>query len=164
MLHDLGMCMGRQDHEVHSVTLACPIIERLLVQVYPNIRKRTMIRALALEGIAGHMGNRSVSSLEAGVVQIADGCDMTKGRARIPIALGMTPKKGNIHQYSANSIEKVQIDAGRKKPIRVKVIMSSEVGMFQIEEVLMAKIDNSTAKQYIELFAQVGDEAAKQYL
>jgi metal-dependent HD superfamily phosphatase/phosphodiesterase len=165
MLHDLGMSMGRQDHEIHSCYLAFPIIDRLLAQVYPgDVRKRVMVRSLALEGIACHMGNRAVSSIEAGLVQIADGCDMTKGRARIPIALGQTPRQGDIHQYSANSIEEVRIAAGQEKPIRVDVLMSSEVGLFQVEEVLLAKIAASTAKPYIELYAQVRAEPPKRYL
>ncbi|GHV95508.1 HD domain-containing protein [Spirochaetia bacterium] len=165
MLHDLGMGMGRQDHEFHSIYLAHPIIERLLAQVYPgDMRKQVMIRTLALEGISGHMGNRAVNSLEAGVVQVADGCDMTKGRARIPIALNQAPRAGHIHQYSANSIEEVRIGAGEEKPIRLDVLMSSEVGYFQVEEVLLGKIANSTAKPHIELYAQVREKAAKRYL
>ncbi|MDR0315826.1 MAG: HD domain-containing protein, partial [Treponema sp.] len=152
MLHDLGMGIGRHDHETHSVYLAAPLIDRTLTQVYGNdIYRRVMVRNLALEGISGHMGTRSVNSLEAGVVQIADGCDMTKGRARIPLALGQAPKIGDIHQYSANSIEKVQISAGLEKPIRIDVSMSSEVGLFQVEEVLLAKIAASTAKPCVEL-------------
>ena len=165
MLHDLGMGMGRQDHEMHSAYLAYPLLDRLLSQVYTgNMYKRVMVRAVALEGISGHMGNRSVSSLEAGVVQVADGCDMTKGRARIPIALGQSPRAGHIHQYSANSIEEVRISAGGEKPIRVDVLMSSEVGFFQVEEVLMGKIASSTAKPFIELYAQVREDAEKRYL
>ena len=123
-----------------------------------------MIRSLALEGITGHMGNRTIHSLEAGVIQIADGCDMTKGRARIPIALGLAQKTGHIHQYSANSIEGVQINAGQEKPIRIDVFMSNESGFFQVEEVLLKKIAGSTAKTYIELYAQVREEEARQYL
>jgi metal-dependent HD superfamily phosphatase/phosphodiesterase len=165
LLHDLGMGMGRQDHEVHSAYLAYPALDRLLGQVYPeSIHKRVMIRAVALEGIAGHMGNRAVSSLEAGVVQVADGCDMTKGRARIPIALNNAPRPGHIHQYSANSIEEVRFSAGAEKPIRIEVLMSSEVGLFQVEEVLLGKIAASTAKPYIELYALVQEEEPRRYL
>jgi metal-dependent HD superfamily phosphatase/phosphodiesterase len=165
MLHDLGMGMGRQDHEQHSAYLAYPILDRLLAHVYPKkVYKRVMVRAVALEGISGHMGNRSVSSLEAGVVQVADGCDMTKGRARIPIALSPAPRAGHIHQYSASSIEEVRISAGEEKPIRIEVLMSSEVGLFQVEEVLMGKIAASTAKPCIELYAQVRGEALRRYL
>ncbi|MDR0442321.1 MAG: phosphohydrolase [Treponema sp.] len=165
MFHDLGMGMGRHNHELHSTVLAMPIIDRLLAKVYDDsLNKRVMIRALALEGIAGHMGSISISSLEAGVVQVADGCDMTKGRARIPISLLHTPRVGHIHQYSANSIEEVRISAGAEKPVRVDVHMSSEVGLFQVEEVLLHKIANSTAKPHIELYAKVRDDEEKRYL
>jgi metal-dependent HD superfamily phosphatase/phosphodiesterase len=165
MLHDLGMGIGRQDHEVHGTYLAYPILERILAEVYgKNINKRVMIRAMALEGIYGHMGSKPINSLEAGVVQVADGCDMTKGRARIPIALGHSPRSGHIHQYSANSIEEVRICAGKEKPILINVHMSNEVGLFQVEEVLLKKISGGTALQYIELEARVGDETVKQYL
>jgi metal-dependent HD superfamily phosphatase/phosphodiesterase len=165
MLHDLGMSVGRQDHEMHSVYLALPIMNRFLERLYPDtMQKRVMIRSLALEGISGHMGTRSIHSLEAGVVQVADGCDMTKGRARIPMALGGSPRVGDIHQYSANSIEEVRIQGGSEKPIRIQVLMSGEVGLFQVEEVLLGKIAASTAKSYIELYALVRDKAPKRYL
>ena len=165
MLHDLGMSVGRTDHELHSTYLAYPILDRLLQKTMPGkIGKRITIRSLALEAISGHMGNRSVNSLEAGVVQVADGCEMTKGRARIPIALTQTPKAGNIHQTSANSIEEVKLSRGEEKPIRIDIHMSSEVGLFQVEEVLLAKIKGSTAKPHIELYAQVAEGNPRQYL
>ncbi|MDR1862744.1 MAG: HD domain-containing protein [Treponema sp.] len=165
MLHDLGMSVGRQDHELHSIYLALPVISRLLERLYPeNVQKRVIIRSLVLEGISGHMGTRTIHSLEAGVVQIADGCDMTKGRARIPIALGGSPRAGDIHQYSANSIEGVRFYAGSEQPIRIEVAMSSEIGLFQVEEVLLGKIAASTAKPHIELYAMVQGKAPKRYL
>ncbi|MDR0323055.1 MAG: phosphohydrolase [Treponema sp.] len=165
LLHDLGMCMGRQNHELHSTILALPIIDRVLSAVYEDDwHKITMIRSAALEGIAGHMGTIHISSLEAGIVQVADGCDMTKGRARIPISLINTPRIGNIHQYSADSIEKVDIIAGTDKPIRIDIKMSSAAGLFQVEEILMQKVANSTAKGHIELYAQVREETEKRYL
>jgi len=165
MLHDLGMGIGRQDHEIYSAYMAMPILDRILSVLFPaDLQKRVMIRCLALEGISGHMGNRTIHSLEAGVVQVADGCDMTKGRARIPIALGNAPRVGHIHQYSANSIKEVKISRGEEKPIRIEVLMTSEVGLFQVEEVLMHKISASTAKPHIELYAQVQEGDQKRYL
>jgi metal-dependent HD superfamily phosphatase/phosphodiesterase len=165
MLHDIGMGMGRQNHEMHSTILALPIIDKILAQVYDDdLHKKTMVRAVALEGIAGHMGTINVSSLEAGIIQVADGCDMTKGRARIPIAISSSFKTGHIHQYSASSIEEVCIKSGGEKPVCIEVLMSIEVGLFQVEEVLLHKIANSTAKQHIELYAHVADEEARRYL
>jgi metal-dependent HD superfamily phosphatase/phosphodiesterase len=165
MLHDLGMSVGRQDHEMHSANLACPIMDRILQAVFPgDTARRVMVRSLALEGISGHMGNRTIHSLEAGVILVADGCDMKKGRARIPMALAGSPRVGDIHKYSANSIEDVRIQAGAEKPIRIEVQMSSEVGLFQIEEVLLGKIAASTAKRYIELYAMVNAGESRRYL
>jgi metal-dependent HD superfamily phosphatase/phosphodiesterase len=165
ILHDLGMAVGRQDHELHSAYLAAPILDRLLRDIYPgDVQKRVMVRSIALEGISGHMGNRVIHSLEAGVILVADGCDMKKGRARIPMAMAGSPRVGDIHKYSANSIEEVRIFAGREKPIRIEVLMSSEVGLFQVEEVLLGKIAASTAKIYIELYALVDNGELKRYL
>jgi metal-dependent HD superfamily phosphatase/phosphodiesterase len=165
MLHDLGMGVGRQDHELHSAYLAVPTIDRILKEVYrDDVKKRVMVRALAVEGITGHMGTRTIHSLEAGVVQVSDGCDMAKGRARIPIQLGLAPKTSHIHQFSANSIDGVQINPGQEKPIRIDAFMSNEAGYFQVEEVLLKKIAGSTAKPFVELYAKVRSEEPRQYL
>lgn len=80
------------------------------------------------------------------------------------MALHSDPKVGDIHKYSANSIEKVYIKQGIEKPIRIEVIMSSEVGFFQIEEVLLQKINCSPAKSYVELLAGIEGSEEKQYL
>jgi metal-dependent HD superfamily phosphatase/phosphodiesterase len=164
-LHDIGMSVVRQDHELHSVYIGYPIIDAVLRQVYPeDVQKRVMIRSLTLECISGHMGNRVIHSLEAGILLIADGCDMTKGRARIPMIIADTPKVGDIHKYSANSIEEVAISKGTEHPIRIEVVMSSEVGLFQVEEVLLGKIAASPAKSHVELYAIVQDREPKRYL
>jgi metal-dependent HD superfamily phosphatase/phosphodiesterase len=165
ILHDMGMGIGRQDHELHSAYLSYPIMERVLKQVYPeDIQKQIIIRSLAIEGISGHMASRTIHSVEAGVILIADGCDMTKGRARITMALAAGPRVGDIHKYSANSIEDVRILAGREKPIRIEILMSSEVGIFQVEEVLLQKISASPAKTYVELYAMEEGKRPKRYL
>ncbi|GHV86189.1 phosphohydrolase [Spirochaetia bacterium] len=165
LIHDMGMGIGRQDHELHGVYLAYPLLSRILAAVYEkNIHKQVMIRSLALEAITGHMGTRTIHSLEAGIVQVADGCDMKKGRARIPLAIGGSPRVGDIHQYSANAIEELAIEAGKEKPISIRVNMSSEVGLFQVEEVLLNKIASGTAKSHIELYAILNGGEPKRYL
>ena len=164
-LHDLGMTVGRQDHELHSTYLAYPIIDRLLKETYPdNLQKRVIIRSLAIEGIVGHMAHHTVHSIEAGVILVADGCDMAKGRARIPMFLNTAPRAGDIHKYSANSIEKVKIEAGEELPVKITVLMSSDVGFFQVEEVLLTKIASSTVKPYIELYAGRAEGEIKRYM
>ena len=80
------------------------------------------------------------------------------------MAITKTPRVGDIHKYSANAINRIGIHHGQKKPIRIDVEMSGDVGFFQIEEVLLTKIDSSPAKQYIELYAGVVDQELKCYL
>lgn len=166
-MHDFGMTIGRQDHELYSGILAYNQIERILQAVLPgkeNLTRRVVIRSMALEGILGHMGTRKIHSIEAGLILIADGCDMTKGRARIPMEMNLKPTAGDIHKYSANSIEKVKILAGQEKPVKIEVHMSADVGFFQIEEVLLQKINCSPAKNLIELYAGVDGRELKKYL
>ena len=165
LMHDLGMMIGRQGHEDMSVILAKPIIERAVMHIFPeDLHRRTIIKSVAIESIIGHMSSRKIHSIEAGIILIADGCDMTKGRARIPLALNTTPKVGDIHKYSANAIDRIRICRGENKPIRIDVEMSAEVGFFQIEEVLITKINASPAKHLIELYASVEGEEAKCYM
>lgn len=165
LMHDLGMAIGRQAHEEMSVLLAQPIIERALMHVFPdNLHKRVIIRSVATEAIIGHMSSRKIHSIEAGILLVADGCDMTKGRARIPLSINTAPKVGDIHKYSANAINRIGIHHGQRKPIKIDIEMSGDVGFFQIEEVLLTKIDSSPAKQYIELYAGVTGQERKCYL
>ena len=165
LMHDLGMMIGRQGHEDMSVMLALPMIDRVLKELYVNdIHKRVVIKSLAVEAIIGHMSSRRIHSIEAGILLIADGCDMTKGRARIPMAINKTPQAGDIHKYSANAITHVGIHHGENKPIKIDVEMSGDVGFFQIEEVLLTKVNSSPAKQFIELYAGVEGQERKCYL
>lgn len=165
LMHDIGMSIGRQGHEEMSVILAQPIIDRALMHLYPDdLKKRVIIKSLTTECIIGHMSSRKIHSIEAGIILIADGCDMTKGRARIPMAINTTPRVGDIHKYSANAINRIGIHRGERKPIKICVEMSGDVGFFQVEEVLLTKIDSSPAKQYVELYAGVQGQESKCYL
>lgn len=165
LMHDLGMAIGRQSHEEMSALLAQPIIARTLMHMFPNdLHKRTVIRAMTTECIIGHMSSHKIHSIEAGIILIADGCDMTKGRARIPLSINTAPKVGDIHKYSANAIKWIGIHHGERKPIKIDIEMTSEVGFFQIEEVLLEKINVSPAKKFVELYAGVEGEDRKCYL
>ncbi len=165
LLHDLGMSISREKHEFMSVILAVPIIDKLLEQFYHmNPEKKIVLKTLVMEGIFGHMATQPIHSLEAGLVLIGDGCDMEKGRARISTLISNEPRVGDIHKYSSTSIQKVNIIAGEKKPVKILVEMSQSVGFFQVEEVLFPKIAFSPVKKYIELYAGVKDQELKKYL
>ncbi|MCG2761916.1 MAG: phosphohydrolase [Candidatus Atribacteria bacterium] len=165
LLHDVGMSVGRENHELLGVVFATSIIERTLTRIYDkDIEKKTIVHSLIVEGIAGHMATQDIHSLEAGLVSIGDGCDMEKGRARIIFLLSRTPQVGDIHKYSANSIQNVEIIKGEEKPIRIIVEMTESVGFFQIEEVLFPKILSNPVKPYIELYGRVTGEEMRRYL
>ena len=164
-LHDLGMSVGRERHERTSAVLALPIIDRILLTLLPDdMRRRVVIRSMALEGILGHMGTTRIHSLEAGLVLVGDGCDMTKGRARISLAISDRAQVGDIHKYSANAILRVRILPGEDKPMRIDVEMEADVGFFQVEEVLMQKLSMSPAQSLVELYAGVSGQSRKRYL
>ena len=116
-LHDIGMSVGRANHEQTSAILAMPIIQRLLDDLYgDDLEKKVVMRSLIIEGITGHMGNQETLSLEAGIILVSDGCDMELGRARIPMMMYTESKVGDIHKYSSSAISKVMISKGKKRP------------------------------------------------
>ncbi len=165
LMHDLGMTISRDAHEEMSVILAKPLMEKVLLELFPDdLHKRVVIKALAIETIFGHMSSHRIHSIEAGIILIADGCDMTKGRARIPLSINSAPKVGDIHKYSAHAIEHVKIHKGTRKPIKIEIGMSGDVGFFQIEEVLLTKLNSSPAKEYVELYAGVLNQEYKCYI
>lgn len=166
-LHDAGMSIGRKNHELYSGILTYGLIHRILEKVLPgenNIFRRTIISSVAFEGIVGHMTTNPIHSIEAGLILVSDGCDMTKGRARITLETHNRPKEGDIHKYSASAIERVKILPGKEKPIHIEVQMSGLVGFFQVEEVLIPKIHASTIHQHVELYAGVIGEEMKRYM
>ena len=164
-LHDIGMSIGRQNHEMSSFILANTLVERVLKDVFPGQTSRWIaIKSVVLEGIMGHMTHHTIHTLEAGLILIADGCDMAKGRARIPMLINQESRVGDIHKYSSSAVERVSIEKGTEKPLKIEIEMSASVGFFQVEEVLIGKIMASTAKKYIELYAFVTGRDVKRYL
>ncbi len=143
-LHDIGCSVMRDQHELFSVILGRPIAERMLKRIYGY--KGIALLPMVMECVVGHMGNYEVTSTEAGILAVADACDMTKGRARIPFEIG----KRDIHEYSAMAISKVEIVKGSKKPVKIRVEMENSAGVFQVE-LLETKIKFGKLKDYVEV-------------
>jgi len=164
-LHDSGMSVTRDSHEWHSITLADPIIQRYLQSWFPDDQaRRVVIRSMAHEVIVGHMAHSRIFSIEAGIVLVADGTDMTRGRSRIPMNLERDPMVGDMHRYSANSITRVEITEGEAKPVRITIRMEDVTGLFQVEEVLMTKVKASPIMNHLEIAAVIGDAKPRFYL
>ena len=166
MLHDIGMSRGpRGPRARRRAGSRCPSWTGSSREVYgDDVARSVVVRSMAVECIVGHMATQKIHSLEAGLMLVADGCDMEKGRARIPMMIATESRMGDIHKYSASAIEEVRIEKGAKRPIRITIEMKATVGFFQVEEVLLHKINASPAKPFIELYAGVIDKKMKCYL
>jgi metal-dependent HD superfamily phosphatase/phosphodiesterase len=156
LLHDLGMSIQRADHELFSLFVAGPIIDRLLDGLYP-VRARVILRSEILHAIISHRSDGRPMTLEAGIVRVADALDMTKGRSRIGFEAGVV----NIHSISAASIEQVEILEGKEKPLHIHVRMSNSAGIFQIDELLKEKLKGSGLEEYVDVEAEVEGETEK---
>lgn len=149
MLHDMGNALHRVGHEAMGVILAQPILERVLQEIYRDPEQRYLIMDFILSAIECHDMNPPPLYMEGAVVAVADGCDMTKGRARMPFDLG----KIDIHAVSALSIEEVNIKPGSDIPVEIEVLMSNSAGIFQVEETLVKKLNLTPLKTYVTVKA-----------
>jgi metal-dependent HD superfamily phosphatase/phosphodiesterase len=154
LLHDVGNQVNREDHNLHSEILAMPILNTVLTEIYPEDRKRGIIRGFILHCIYTHMESIPSYTVEASLVKVADGTDMTKGRGRTPYEMGNV----NIHCVSAMSIGEVAIAKGRDKPIGITINMTNSAGVFQVEEILYKKLTAGVAGRLIEISAQTVPE------
>lgn len=149
-LHDIGVAIARELHEILGVILVKEKVKDLLSAIY-DIEKASKILPIVLECIACHMGNLQATSLEARIVEVSDGTDITKGRARIPFHIG----REDIHKFSALAINEIRIMKGDKKPIRIIVEMEDSAGIFQIEETLLKKVRGANFEKLVEIIAKV---------
>ncbi len=149
LLHDIGNQVHREMHPLMSAVLAAPILSRLLSKVYESPERRAEVRGLILHAIYSHESRVRSLTDEASAVCIADGCDMFKGRGRMPFDLGNV----NIHTVSALSIEDIRVGPGEEKPVRVTVEMENSAGVFQVEELLAHKVESGTLKDKVEIVA-----------
>jgi metal-dependent HD superfamily phosphatase/phosphodiesterase len=150
IFHDLGMAVKRDGHELYGALFAPEFVEKYLRQIYSE-EESTIICSEVLHAIVTHENPNKPLTVEAGIVRIADALDMEKGRARIPFQGG----KIDIHSVSALSIEKVNIQEGDEKPVTIRITMSNSAGIFQIDELLKPRIENSGLQNYIHVVAEI---------
>jgi metal-dependent HD superfamily phosphatase/phosphodiesterase len=150
-LHDVGCTVSRKEHDKLGTSLGEPLARRML-ESYDS-KKAIKLLPFVLEGILCHLGNYPSTSVEGGIISVADGTDMTKGRSRIPFEIG----KRDIHEYSTRAIDEVVIKKGKEKPVKIEVKMNSSAGVFQVEKVLLIKILSSAVKEYLEVVSIIKD-------
>jgi len=159
VMHDLGMAIVREEHDLFSIPLAMEFLHRCLPSCY-GAEEETIITSEVLHAIVSHHASSRPLTIEAGTVKVADALDMEQGRARIPFESG----KVNIHSVSALSIEKVSIEEGEEKPITIRIEMSNPAGIFQVDNLLGAKIKGSGLEDYIHVEAIIGGKEERRII
>jgi len=149
MLHDIGNAIHRNQHEISSIVCAKGVLDRMLPEIYNDVSRRVAVTTQILHTLYAHDEGANALTIEAGVVVIADGCDITKGRGRLSFDLG----KHDIHSISALSIESVDIRKGTDKLIEINVNMSNSAGIYQVQETLGSKVAASPLRDHVEIVA-----------
>ncbi len=159
IFHDLGMVVTRDRHEQIGALLTDEFIKKFLQEIYSE-EEITIITSEVLHAVVSHERQRKPLTIEAGIVSVADALDMEEGRARIPFQAG----KVDIHSVSALSIQRVEILEGAEKPITIRIAMSNPAGVFQIDELLKPRIENSGIKKYLHVVAEITEEKERKIL
>src|SRR5829696_4733363 len=159
LLHDVGMSIHRADHEEYSLFLASGVLDRLLSDSYSE-PKRTVVASEILHAIIGHRRRGEPYTLEAGVVRVADALDMAQGRTRLPLEAGQE----GIHSISAAAVDKVRIEAGEERPVRIEIDLNNSAGIFQVDDLLAKKIRDTPLEGNVEVVARIHGESEKRLL
>ncbi len=160
LFHDLGMSIHRADHEGYSLFVAQAKLRDLLADEYSDA-EAAIVRSEVLHAIIAHRSGGKPLTLEAGIVRIADALDMAKGRSRIPFE---QESSVSIHSISAAAIDRVHIEKGETKPIRLVIEMTNSAGVFQLDQLFRDKLRGSGLEPYIELEAEIEGEKEKRLL
>jgi metal-dependent HD superfamily phosphatase/phosphodiesterase len=159
LLHDVGMSIHRADHEAYSLFMAQERLQSLLAEVYDE-PERTVVISEILHAIIGHRRRGEPYTVEAGVVRVADALDMAEGRSRIPVEGGTY----GIHALSAAAIDKVNIEAGEERPVKIEIEMNNSAGIFQVDDLLATKLRGTPLEGHVEVVAEVSGETEKRLL
>jgi uncharacterized protein len=153
LMHCVGMSIHRHGHEDFSLFLSEPKLRELLDGLYEE-PDRTVIVSEVLQAIISHRADGQPLTIEAGLIRVADALDMAKGRSRIPFEKGRV----SMHSLSAAAIEDVTISDGEDRPILIEIRMNNSSGIFQVDDLLKAKLRGSGLEPYVEVVAHVDTE------
>lgn len=152
IMHDLGMSIHREGHEGFSLFIARDMMKEILS--FLPIEEKMVVISEVLHAIISHRANGKPSTIEAGIVRIADALDMGRGRSRI------TYKRGemNIYSVSDNAIERVEVKEGDERHIEIKIVMANPAGIFQVDDLMKEKIKGSGLEEFIEVAAYLVED------
>lgn len=147
LFHDIGNAIHREHHQELGIYYAGGILDEVLPYFYSDY-KLHKVKLAVLGCVYEHDESIKATSLEAGIVKVADGTDCENGRARIPYKI---MGKTDIHAISALAIKRVEISAGKRKPVKIAIDMTNPSGIFQVDWVLGKKIETSGIEDLLEV-------------
>lgn len=145
-LHDIGHVVHRDQHPYYSIPLAADLLDRILPEFY-GPADTVRMKGEVLHAILCHEVQEKPLTLEAGVVRVADGLDMERGRSRIPYEHGGR----GINTVSSQAIERVRLLKGSEKPVLIEIAMTNAAGVYQVDNLLGAKITHSGLDPYLRI-------------
>ena len=147
-LHDIGHVVHRDRHSSYSIPLAADILDRLLPEFY-DLPEQVRVKSEVLHAILCHHTEEETLTREAGVVRIADGLDMERGRSRVPYEEGGR----GINTVSSQAIEAVVLSSGDETPAEVEIRMNNAAGVYQVDSLLKAKVEGSLLEDLVRVVA-----------
>jgi metal-dependent HD superfamily phosphatase/phosphodiesterase len=149
-LHDIGHVVHRDEHPYYSLPLAADVLDRLLAALpWYDIGDAVRVKGETLHAILCHHTEEEPLTMEAGVVRVADALDMERGRSRIPYEQGGR----GINTVSSQAIEQVSLEEGESRAVRVEIEMSNAAGVFQVDNLLKAKLRDSGLAEFVRIVA-----------
>ena len=148
VLHDIGHVVHRDDHPYYSIPLAADLLDRILPEFY-DTAEAVRVKGETLHAILCHTTEENPLTLEAGVVRVADALDMERGRSRIPYEHGGR----GINTVSSQAIETVSLKPGDGYPVLVEIAMRNAAGVYQVDELLKAKLQDSGLEEHVRIVA-----------
>ncbi|WP_435345682.1 HD domain-containing protein [Haloarchaeobius sp. HRN-SO-5] len=152
-LHDIGHVVHRDGHSYYSIPLAADELDRILPDFYTK-PKAVRVKGEVLHAILCHHTEEEPLTREAGVVRVADALDMERGRSRIPYEKGGR----GINTLSSQAIKNVSLQQGDDYPVMVEIEMTSAAGVYQVDNLLKAKLRGSKLEDSIRIVAVKADE------
>ncbi len=147
-LHDVGHVVHRDSHAYYSIPLAADILDRVLPEFY-DVADRVRMKGEILHAILCHHTAETPLTTEAGVIRVADALDMESGRSRIPYESGGR----GINTLSSQAIKRVSLQSGDTTPVMVEIAMTNAAGVYQVDNLLKSKLEDSGLEEEIRIVA-----------
>jgi metal-dependent HD superfamily phosphatase/phosphodiesterase len=136
------------EHPYYSIPLAADLLDDILPDYY-DVEEAVRVKGEVLHAILCHHVEEDPLTLEAGVVRVADALDMERGRSRMPYERGSR----GINTVSSQAIKRVTLQPGDDRMVLVEIEMNNAAGVYQVDNLLKAKLRDSGLEEMIRIVA-----------